>query len=233
MSMVMEQEDIKRWTAKRKSALVVEILQGKTTVAEASRGFDLAPSEIEKWGGGRPTGHGECSPRQSPRCPRTVRASDQGSPGGVRRGHAGASCPKTIAIPAGRGRQVIETIHQGFKDEGIDVSISQLRRWFGIPRRTVYYRPIKSPPKVQERLVKPIKAMIEENPSFGYRTVASLLNMNKNYAMFCHGWRISFLLYIRSRQTDFSRVRRLLQLTTSTPDSVIPRVIVRPRKRWG
>lgn len=49
MSMVMEQEDIKRWTAKRKSALVVEILQGKTTVAEASRGFDLAPSEIEKW----------------------------------------------------------------------------------------------------------------------------------------------------------------------------------------
>lgn len=49
MSMVMEQEDIKRWTAKRKSALVVEILQGKTTVAEASRGFDLTPSEIEKW----------------------------------------------------------------------------------------------------------------------------------------------------------------------------------------
>lgn len=49
MSMVMEQEDIKRWTAKRKSALVVEILQGKTTVGEASRGFDLTPSEIEKW----------------------------------------------------------------------------------------------------------------------------------------------------------------------------------------
>jgi hypothetical protein len=34
MSMVMEDE-IKRWTAKRKSALVMEILQGKTTVAEA------------------------------------------------------------------------------------------------------------------------------------------------------------------------------------------------------
>lgn len=31
MSMVME-EEIKRWTAKRKSALVIEILQGKTTV---------------------------------------------------------------------------------------------------------------------------------------------------------------------------------------------------------
>lgn len=37
------EENIKRWTAKRKSALVIEIIQGKTTVAEASRSYDLAP----------------------------------------------------------------------------------------------------------------------------------------------------------------------------------------------
>lgn len=48
MSIVME-EQIKRWTARRKSALVLEIIQGKTTVAEASRQFDLQPSEIEDW----------------------------------------------------------------------------------------------------------------------------------------------------------------------------------------
>lgn len=35
--------------AKRKTALVVEIIQGKTTVAEASRAYDLSPSEIEGW----------------------------------------------------------------------------------------------------------------------------------------------------------------------------------------
>jgi transposase-like protein len=46
--MTME-DDIKRWTAKRKAALVMEIIQGKSTVAEASRAFDLAPSEIETW----------------------------------------------------------------------------------------------------------------------------------------------------------------------------------------
>jgi transposase-like protein len=46
--MTME-DDIKRWTAKRKAALVMEIIQGKRTVAEASRAFDLAPSEIETW----------------------------------------------------------------------------------------------------------------------------------------------------------------------------------------
>ena len=48
MSITMD-EEIKRWTARRKSALVLEIIQGKTTVAEASRQFDLPPAEIESW----------------------------------------------------------------------------------------------------------------------------------------------------------------------------------------
>lgn len=48
MSAVMD-EEIKRWTARRKSQLVLEIIQGKTTVSEASRQFDLPPSEIESW----------------------------------------------------------------------------------------------------------------------------------------------------------------------------------------
>ena len=48
MSTTMD-EEIKRWTARRKSALVLEIIQGKTTVAEASRQFDIQPSEIENW----------------------------------------------------------------------------------------------------------------------------------------------------------------------------------------
>ncbi len=74
---------------------------------------------------------------------------------------------------------MIETIRQGLKAEGIEVSISKLCRWFAIPRRTVYYHPIKSAPKVQDRFVQPIKAMIEQNPSFGYRTVAYLLDFNK------------------------------------------------------
>ena len=48
MSSQMNEEN-KRWSAKRKSALVLEIIQGKTTVAEASRQFDLSPSELENW----------------------------------------------------------------------------------------------------------------------------------------------------------------------------------------
>lgn len=48
MSAVME-EEIKRWTARRKAALVLEIIQGRTTVAEASRQHDLTPAEVEDW----------------------------------------------------------------------------------------------------------------------------------------------------------------------------------------
>lgn len=48
MSTKME-GDIKRWTAKRKGALVLDIIQGKTTVSEASRQYDLSPSEVEQW----------------------------------------------------------------------------------------------------------------------------------------------------------------------------------------
>ncbi|WP_336097455.1 hypothetical protein [Roseovarius sp. CH_XMU1461] len=46
MSMTMD-DSIKRWTAKRKAAFVIEIIQGKKTVSEESRSFDLTFSEIE------------------------------------------------------------------------------------------------------------------------------------------------------------------------------------------
>jgi transposase-like protein len=48
MSIAMD-EAIKRWTARRKSAMVLEITQGKATVSESSRQFDLSPSEVDSW----------------------------------------------------------------------------------------------------------------------------------------------------------------------------------------
>lgn len=43
------EDEIKRWTAKRKAALMLEIIQSKTTVGQAARSFDLPPSEMEEW----------------------------------------------------------------------------------------------------------------------------------------------------------------------------------------
>lgn len=40
---------IKRWTAKRKASVVMDIFKGKTTAAELARQYDLTISEIEGW----------------------------------------------------------------------------------------------------------------------------------------------------------------------------------------
>lgn len=42
---------------------------------------------------------------------------------------------------------------QGLDAEGITVSISKLCKWFDVPRRTVYYKPVKAAPKIQARFV--------------------------------------------------------------------------------
>ena len=42
-------ETLKRWTAKRRVTLVLEILRGETTAAEASRRHGLTIAEIEQW----------------------------------------------------------------------------------------------------------------------------------------------------------------------------------------
>jgi transposase-like protein len=42
-------ETLKRWTAKRRVALVMEILRGETSVAEAARKHALTVAEIEEW----------------------------------------------------------------------------------------------------------------------------------------------------------------------------------------
>ncbi len=88
--------------------------------------------------------------------------------------------PEKNSVPAGRGREIIESLQQGLKDDEVNVLITKLCERFGVTRRTDYYRPMKKVPVVQERFAKPIKEMNEETPSFGYRTVAVLLGFNKN-----------------------------------------------------
>ena len=110
-------------------------------------------------------------------------------------------------------------LQQQLKDDGLEVSLVKLSRWFEVPRRTVYYAPTKAQPKLQERFVTPIKAMIEENPSFGYRTVAHLLGMNKNTVQRvfqCKGWQV------RKRPVGF---RPRIQ--------AIPSLAKAPNERWA
>ncbi len=40
---------VKRWTAKRKSTVVIDILKGKTTPVEIGRQHDLTVAKVERW----------------------------------------------------------------------------------------------------------------------------------------------------------------------------------------
>ena len=42
-------EDVKRWTSKRKSSLAMQILKGQTSMSEASRQYGVTPSELKRW----------------------------------------------------------------------------------------------------------------------------------------------------------------------------------------
>ncbi len=44
-----QEEPIERWTAKRRAALVLRILKGETSVAEAARQHGLTVRDVEDW----------------------------------------------------------------------------------------------------------------------------------------------------------------------------------------
>lgn len=111
------------------------------------------------------------------------------------------------------------SIQQGMKEDGFEVSMVKLCRWFGVARRSVYYKPIKAPAKVKPELAKPIKAMIEAEPSFGYRTVAALLGMNKNTVQ-----RIFRLKGWQVRKRPLGQRPRI---------QALPSVATAPNQRWA
>ncbi len=114
---------------------------------------------------------------------------------------------------------MIRRTQQGLIAEGVVVSVAKLCAWFGIPRRTVYYKPVKAAPKVEARFSEPIKKLIEEEPSFGYRTVAWLLGFNKNTVQRIFqikGWQV------RKRAVG---MRPRIQ--------AVPSVAAAPNERWS
>ena len=98
-------------------------------------------------------------------------------------------------------------------------SVSQLCRWFQVPRRTAYYRPITKMTKVRPELAEPIKALIELEPSIGYRTVAELLGMNKDTVQ-----RIFGIKGCQVRKRTIGPWRRIEALTS---------VATAPGQRWA
>ena len=74
---------------------------------------------------------------------------------------------------------MILDLQQGLADHGIKIPLATLCRWFGVARRTLYYKTARSAPRINPALAEPTKVLIEKNPSFGYRTIIWLLGFNK------------------------------------------------------
>lgn len=49
MTELPDDQPIKRWTAKRRSALIMSILRGETSVQEAARQHGLTVADVEDW----------------------------------------------------------------------------------------------------------------------------------------------------------------------------------------
>lgn len=42
-------DEVKRWTAKCRQALILQLIRGETTAVEAARKYGLAVREVEEW----------------------------------------------------------------------------------------------------------------------------------------------------------------------------------------
>ena len=86
--------------------------------------------------------------------------------------------------------------------EGQVVSITQLCRWFGVPRSTFYYRPALGtarPPVIDEAVAKQMRAIIDAEPVAGLRmivprvrrTAAQPVNRKKIHRIVkLNGWQV-------------------------------------------
>ncbi len=153
MSTTME-EEFKRWTAKRKTQLVLDILQGRTTVAEASRTFDLAPSEIEEW-----VEDGRKGMENALRTkPLDIKEHYERQIRELQEAYGEAMLQmrvlKKVSKPAGGRRKMMSLARQAAAEEGATVSTARLCEWFDIPRRSAYYQSRRSAPKAQAPLCR-------------------------------------------------------------------------------
>ena len=49
MAEEQQPDEVQRWTAKRRAALVISLLKGETTAVEAARRHGLKLAEVEDW----------------------------------------------------------------------------------------------------------------------------------------------------------------------------------------
>ena len=165
-------EEVQRWTAKRRAALVISLLKGETTAAEAARppwaegrrGRRVARS-LPARGGERTS----CSPekRRSAARRRNQSAQAQGGRADDGPGHSARGCK--APYDAGDVRRVMATWP--------GVSMRRVCRVLKFSRARLRARAViaAAPPRLDEVLAERIQRLIEAPPTFGYRRLWAML----------------------------------------------------------
>ncbi len=78
-------------------------------------------------------------------------------------------------------------VQSEMKDEGKEVSVKKLCKWFNVPRSTLYYRPKKASDRIQRALnpvlTEQVRKVIEENPTYGVRRITAVIRRNLQRAV--------------------------------------------------
>jgi len=114
------------------------------------------------------------------------------------------------------------------KEEGKEVSIAEVCRWFGVARSSFYYEPKKSepkPPTLDQAIVELIRQVIDENPGYGIRRITAVLRYQLKIAV------------------NRKKVRRIIRINgwqvRKKPQGKRPRaqglrsVAAKPNERWA
>lgn len=91
-------------------------------------------------------------------------------------------------------------VQSRMREEGKDVSLTKLCRWFGLAKSSFYYRGTPRPEKPLDRfLVEAVREVIESNPTYGLRRITAVVRSRLKGAinrkrihriLKAHGWQI-------------------------------------------
>ena len=161
-------EEIERWTAQRKAAIILEVLKGQISVPEAARKAE----RVSSVGRGVSSRWRRGAQDESERSGGEVSRGDQTVAGQDRAARDGRRDPSGGDATFSFGRSDVERVVA--KGKGPRQRVCRL---LNVARSTSYYRPHDRVATVDDVLAQRIKHLIDAEPYLGYRMVWARLRM--------------------------------------------------------
>jgi len=137
-------DEVKRWTARRKAAVVLDIIKGETTAAETARSHDLTVAEVESWMGELPqSGHGGPQSQAQGRGSAASHREEGASGQDQRTDHGEGDLegrPRAPGKTSAR-RGLMNKVQNTLLVSGHSIPLTKLCASLGLVRSSAYYQP--------------------------------------------------------------------------------------------